>query len=123
MDAASAKNSVIDALDRNWILDLDTTIKSLYDHQEGAEIGYNPHKPGRSSPALHTYWVGNLRLALDMQLRSGKEYSSGHGKAGLDKLLEELAARGPALVRSDSGALRLRTLRGSTSLYGALRTL
>ena len=30
-----------------WILDLDTTIKPLYGNQEGAEIGYNPEKPGR----------------------------------------------------------------------------
>jgi hypothetical protein len=97
------KDSVIEALDRNWILDLDTTIKCLYGHQEGAQIGYNPHKPGRPSHALHTYWVGNLRLVLDMQLRSGKEHSSGHGKAALGQLLEELGARGPALVRGDSG--------------------
>src|SRR5665811_1130243 len=97
------KDSVIEALDHSWILDLDTTIKSLYGHQEGAQIGYNPHKPGRPSHALHTYWVGNLRLVLDMQLRSGKEHSSGHGKAGLGQLLDELGARGPALVRGDSG--------------------
>jgi Transposase DDE domain group 1 len=95
--------SVIEALDRSWILDLDATIKPLYGHQEGAQIGYNPHKPGRPSHALHTYWVGNLRLVLDMQLRSGKEHSSGHGKAGLGKLLDELGAHGPALVRGDCG--------------------
>jgi hypothetical protein len=38
-----------------------------------------------------------------MQLRSGKEHRSGHGKAGLSQLLDELGARGPALVRGDSG--------------------
>lgn len=38
-----------------------------------------------------------------MQLRSGKEHSSGHGKAGLGQLLEEPGVRGPALVRGDSG--------------------
>lgn len=97
------KASVIAALDRNWILDLDTTIKTLYGHQEGAQLGYNPHKPGRPSHALHTYWVGNLRLVLDMQLHSGKEHSSGHGKAALSQLLDELGERGPALVRGDSG--------------------
>ncbi len=37
-----------------WILDVDTTIKPLYGHQEGAELGYNPHKPGRPSHAYHT---------------------------------------------------------------------
>src|SRR5208282_4222239 len=32
-----------------WILDVDTTIKPLYGHQEGAVLGYNPKKPGRPS--------------------------------------------------------------------------
>lgn len=103
------KGSVVQALERNWILDLDTTIKPLYGHQEGAEIGYNPHKPGRPSHALHTYWVGNLRLVLDMQLRRGKQHSSGHGKAGLDQLLQELGPRGPAVIRGDSAATATRT--------------
>ena len=38
-----------------WILDLDTTVKLLYGHQEGAEIGYNPKKPGRPSHYSHLY--------------------------------------------------------------------
>ena len=97
------QGSVAHALDRSWILDMDTTIKTLYGHQEGAELGYNPHKPGRPSHALHTYWVGNLRLVLDMQMRSGKQHSSGHAKEGLGKLLDELGTRGPALVRGDCG--------------------
>jgi hypothetical protein len=29
-------------------------VKTLYGEQEGAEIGYNPHKPGRPSHAYHT---------------------------------------------------------------------
>jgi len=95
--------SVAHALDRAWILDMDATIKTLYGHQQGAEIGYNPHKPGRPSHALHTYWVGNLRLVLDMHLRSGKQHSSAHAKEGLAKLLDELGARGPTLVRGDCG--------------------
>jgi hypothetical protein len=49
------------ALNTPWILDIDTTIKPLYGKQEGAQVSYNPHKPGRPSHALHTYWVANLR--------------------------------------------------------------
>ena len=30
-----------------WILDVDTTVKPLYGHQEEAEKGYNPQKHGR----------------------------------------------------------------------------
>ncbi|HEV2041659.1 MAG TPA: IS1380 family transposase [Casimicrobiaceae bacterium] len=95
--------SVRDALDRPWVLDIDATIKPLYGHQQGAEVGYNPHKPGRPSHVLHTFWVGNLRLVLDAQLSPGKQHSSGHAKAALGRLLDQLGERGPALVRGDCG--------------------
>ncbi len=45
MDAA-LKESTIEALDTDWILDVDTTVKLLFGNQDGAEIGYNP--TGRS---------------------------------------------------------------------------
>jgi hypothetical protein len=97
-------SSVSDVLNRPWILDIDATIKTLFGHQEGATLGYNPHKPGRPSHALHTYWVGNLRLVLDVQVSPGKQHSSLHAKAGLGALLDELdASRRPKLVRGDSG--------------------
>jgi hypothetical protein len=110
-EASSAKwlrpallSSVRDALDQPWVLDIDASIKPLYGRQtEGAELGYNPHKPGRPSHVLHTYWVGNLRLVLDVQVSPGKQHSSVHAKAGLTRLLEELGDRRPALVRGDSG--------------------
>ncbi|MCA3243629.1 MAG: IS1380 family transposase [Rubrivivax sp.] len=95
--------SVREALDRPWVLDMDATIKPLYGRQEGAEIGYNPHKPGRPSHVLHTFWVGNLRLVLDAVLSSGKQHSSGHAKAAMARLLDELGDRAPALVRGDCG--------------------
>ena len=41
-------------LNEPWVLDMDSTVKTLYGHQEGAEVGYNPHKPGRPSHAYHT---------------------------------------------------------------------
>lgn len=96
-------NSVRDALQRPWVLDMDASIKPLYGRQEGAELGYNPHKPGRASHVLHTYWVGNLRLVLDVQVNPGKQHTSIHAKAGLARLLDELADQRPALVRGDCG--------------------
>jgi hypothetical protein len=95
--------SVVHALERPWILDLDATVKTVYGHQEGAQVGYNPHKPGRPSYALHTYWVGNLRLVLDVQMCTGKQSGSGYAKAHLAHLLEQLGDKGPALVRGDCG--------------------
>jgi hypothetical protein len=97
-------HSVRDALDRPWVLDLDATVKPLYGHQQGAEVGFNPHKPGRPSHVLHAYWVGNLRLVLDAELHSGKEHTSRHGLAALERVLDELGPqRQPALTRGDCG--------------------
>jgi hypothetical protein len=45
-----------------WILDIDSTVKPLYGHQEGAVKGYNPGKPGRPSHVYHTYFAANSRL-------------------------------------------------------------
>ena len=97
-------HSVRDVLDRAWVLDIDASIKPLFGHQEGATLGYNPHKPGRPSHVRNTYWVGNLRLVLDVQLSPGNQHSSAHAKAGLAALLDELSPKHrPSLVRGDSG--------------------
>ncbi|MBC7940547.1 MAG: hypothetical protein H7Z19_12420 [Chitinophagaceae bacterium] len=96
-------SSVRDGLNRPWVLDMDATIKPLYGRQEGAEVGDNPHKPGRPSHVLHTSWVGDLRLVLDAVLSSGKQHTSGRAKAAMARLLDELGDKAPALVRGDCG--------------------
>ena len=96
------KHSIAQATATPWILDCDTTIKPLYGKQDGAVVSYNPHKPGRPSHAIHTYWIGNLRLVLDAQLESGDRHSPVHGRAGLMALLEGMPqASRPRLVRGD----------------------
>ena len=37
----------------DYALDLDPTVKPLDGHQEGAEFGYSPQKPGRPSHCYH----------------------------------------------------------------------
>jgi hypothetical protein len=94
--------SVQAALSTPWILDIDTTIKPLYGKQEGAQVSYNPHKPGRPSHALHTYWVGNLRLVLDVVVSPGKEHSAGKALPGLEAVMDRFTEhQRPALVRGD----------------------
>lgn len=97
------RRSVEAALYTPWILDCDTTIKVLYGRQQaGAVVSYNPHKPGRPSHAIHTYWVGNLRMVLDAALESGDRHAPKHSRAGLVALLDDLPKeQRPRLVRGD----------------------
>jgi len=85
-----------------WILDADASIKTLYGHQEGAEVGYNPHKPGRPSHTYHTYMIANLRLILDVEVQGGKQVASKHSSPGLWTLLNRLPReQWPTLIRGD----------------------
>jgi hypothetical protein len=85
-----------------WVLDMDSTVKTLYGHQEGAEVGYNPHKPGRPSHAYHTYMLSSLRLVLRVDVLPGDEYNVVHATDGLWTLLDHLGpARRPTLLRGD----------------------
>lgn len=89
-------------LSEPWILDADTTIKTLYGKQEGAEVGYNPHKPGRPSHTYHTYMIANLRLILDVEVQGGKQVASKYSRPGLWALLNRLPReQWPALIRGD----------------------
>ena len=96
--------SVQGALDTPWILDIDTTVKTLFGKQSGAEVSYNPHKPGRPSHALHTYFVSHLRMVLDVVVCPGKQHSAAHARPGLSAVLDSLnKGQLPALVRGDCG--------------------
>ena len=85
-----------------WIMDMDSTVQPLYGHQQGAEIGYNPAKPGRPSHINHSYFVANLRLCLGTEVHPGKSTASRHSHAGLWKILDPLPrASWPTLLRAD----------------------
>ena len=85
------------ALEQPWIADLDVTVKPIYGHQGGTELGYNPHKPGRPSQAYHTVFLRTLRVALDVEVRSGKEHACLHGLSNLWRVWDRLTP-GPAPV-------------------------
>ena len=87
-----------------WILDMDSTVKPLYGHQEGAVLGYNPKKPGRPSHVYHTYTIAGLRLVLDVEVAPGNEHASKHAAPGLWALLDRIPRDcWPAFLRGDSG--------------------
>lgn len=86
-----------------WILDVDVTVKPLYGHQEGAVVGYNPHKPGRPSHTYHTYMIANLRLILEVEVQAGNKSSSTYTAPGLWNLLDRIPRdHWPAFIRGDS---------------------
>lgn len=96
MDAALIE-STHEALSTDWILDCDATIKLLYGHQDGAEIGYNPSKPGRPSHTIPTYWVANVRLVLDAEVQGGKAHAAKHSLPGL---MRRMRSGNPSVISS-----------------------
>ena len=99
-------------LDRPWILDVDTSVKVLYGHQEGAVRGYNPKKPGRPSHVLHTYFMANTRLVLDVEIRAGNETAAHYTMPGLWAFVDGLeSGQRPAFVRGDCAFGNERDLR------------
>ena len=102
MDQALAASTHC-ALGTAWILDIDATVKPLFGHQDGAEIGYNPTKPGRPSHVIHTYWIANVRLVLDAEVQNGKTIAACNSMPRLIAILNGLPTeKRPRLVRGDN---------------------
>jgi hypothetical protein len=89
-------------LEEPWGLDIDTTVKPLYGHQQDATRGYNPAKPGRPSHAYHSSFIANLRIVLDVEVQAGNQTASSYAQPELWELLDGLAAPSrPAFLRGD----------------------
>lgn len=86
-----------------WILDLDSTVVTVYGTQGGSARGYNPTKKGRPSYSYHSFLIGGLRLPLDVEARPGNESHAVHGAAALWNLLDHRlpAAGQPWCIRGD----------------------
>ena len=97
-------DSLAPVLSQQWILDVDCTVKPIYGHQEGASIGYNPHKPGRPSHTYHSYFMANTRLCLGVEVHDGKQNAGKYGMPGLWAILEKFPrTHWPTFVRGDCG--------------------
>ena len=89
-------------LQHAYVLDIDATVKTVYGSQEGAEVGYNPHKPGRPSYCYHTYMVGTARLIMDADVLPGNQTAGCYSHPGLWRILDGLPPRlYPSFVRGD----------------------
>jgi hypothetical protein len=92
-------------LEEPWALDIDTTVKVLYGHQEDARVGYNPTKPGRPSHAIHSYFMANVRMVVDVEVQAGNQTASSFAQPELWVLLDDLKQGGhtPSFLRGDCG--------------------
>lgn len=83
---------------------MDTTVKPLYGHQQGAVVGYNPKKPGRPSHTYHTFAMAGTRLILDVDVRAGNQHASNYSASGLWAWFDRTPRdQWPALLRGDAG--------------------
>jgi hypothetical protein len=89
-------------LEEPWALDMDATVKPLYGHQEDAVVGYNPQKPGRPSHAYHSYFIGNLRMVMEVEVQAGNQTAASFAQPGLWSLLDGLPRSSwPRFLRGD----------------------
>ena len=98
------KEVSVSLLSYRYILDVDNAVKPTYGHQEGAEAGYNPVKPGRPSHNCHPYFIGSTRISLGVDVLPGKQHAGGCGMPRLWALIDSLPQRlWPTLLRGDVG--------------------
>ena len=91
-------------LQEPWILDVDTTVKPLYGHQQDAKVGYNPTKPGRPARTLIT--VTSWRISgwcWTWRCRRGIKTAPLFAQPELWAFVDGLAERDrPLFLRGDS---------------------
>lgn len=91
-------------MEGEWVLDLDSTVKTLYGRQEEARVGYNPAKPGRRSHVYHSMLFTAAKLVMNVDVQAGNQTASLYGQDGLWGFLEARDRRlWPTLVRGDCG--------------------
>ena len=93
---------------RKWLgrvtLDLDSSVRTTYGHQEGAERGYNPHHPGKRSYHPQLAFIAETGEILQGWLRSGDTHSSNGSVAFLREALSRLPKQvWKVVLRADSG--------------------
>ena len=85
------------AWDRKWLgkitLDLDSAVKTVYGHQEGAEKGYNPTHPGKRNYNPIIAFVAETGEALMGWLRPGDTFSANGSVEFVKEALSRLPKR------------------------------
>lgn len=101
-------------LEREWVLDLDATVKTLYGHQEEARVGYNPMKPGRPSHAYQVMVLAAAKLVLNVDVQAGNLTASEYAQPTLWGWLESRERKDwPTFLRGDIAHGNERMMQGA----------
>ena len=90
-------------LPSNLILDLDSTVETVYGDQSGAAKSVNSHKPGRKSYHPLIAFEGQTRLNLNAVLRAGNTHSITKAADFLQQTFELLGDCKVKYARFDKG--------------------
>lgn len=87
---------------RTWI-DVDSTVRTVYGEQEGAEKGYNTHKRGARSYHPLLAFCSQTKEILQAWLRSGSACTSNGVVGFMQQLAAQMPPRQRLLFRGDAG--------------------
>ena len=87
----------------NYTLDLDSSVIVRYGDQEGANLGYNPKKPGRKSHHPLIAFVSECKMLVNFWLRPGNAYTTNNFQSFLEETFDRLEGKKIGLLRADSG--------------------
>ena len=86
------------------ILDIDSTVRTVFGSQEGASKGYNPKKHGAKSYHALLCFLNSTKECLSSWLRPGNAYTSNNAPEFMKQVFSLLPSRiEELLVRCDSG--------------------
>ena len=89
---------------RSCTLDLDSSVFTRYGKQQGAKKGYNPSKPGRPSHRPIFAVLAEIKIIVNLWLRSGNTSDVGGSNQFLDETLAQIPENITIkAVRADSG--------------------
>lgn len=89
-----------------FIVNFDSVVLTVYGHQEGAEVGYNPKKRGRPSYHPLLAFESHLKMSLHGELRPGDATNKSEAVPFMKLALKKIPsgiARSRVRIRADAG--------------------
>ncbi|WP_367890817.1 transposase [Ferruginibacter sp.] len=87
----------------NYTLDVDSSVITRYDQQQGSKRGYNPTKRGRNSHHSFFAFINDIRMVANCWNRSGNTGSSSNCIHFLEETFTILTNKKVGLSCADSG--------------------